>query len=80
MRACDKVHMMKLSPAFKEQIRNHNEPGFIVAVQAGLHPSQLSRYLNNEPVQRPWDIRFRLLAEAVHFLGELFQEEEKAGA
>jgi len=65
---------MKLAERFKEAIKKSTRPLYLLGPSSGFHPSRLSRLKNGEEVKRPHDIRFRLLAKAVSYDGELFEE------
>lgn len=69
------VPMTKISDSFIMKIKSSQQPIYLLAIQAGLHPSRLSRILGGEKIHRPHDIRFKFLANLVKFQGKLFKKD-----
>lgn len=68
------IGSMKISAPFCEALEKSPRPLFLLSIETGWHPSQISRIKNGMEIKRPHDIRFRLLAEKLGYKGELFDE------
>lgn len=69
------VSMTKINTNLLKAIRNTRTPLYCLALQAGFHPSRLSQIVNGAEIKRPHDVRFKLLAKAAQYSGEIFQTE-----